>query len=158
MNKEPMTASGFVKLEQEVKYLKTVRRPAIIAAIAEARSHGDLKENAEYHAAKEQQSFTEGRIKTIEVLLSNAEIIDPGKLNTAGKVVFGATVTLLNLDTDEETTYQLVGKEEADIGQGKVSYQSPVARGLIGQSVGSTVVVTAPGGDVEYEIVEVRYL
>ena len=157
MKKEPITQKGYATLEQELRRLKTVDRPAVIEAIAEARSHGDLKENAEYHAAKEQQGFVEGRIKSLEALLSNAEVIDPARLNAEDRVVFGATVTLYNLSTEEETSYQIVGREEADIEQGRVSYESPLARGLIGQVEGSTVVVSTPGGDVEYEIVAVRY-
>lgn len=158
MSKEPITVNGHMALEQELKNLKTVERPAVIEAIAEARAHGDLKENAEYHAAKEQQSFIEGRIKAITALLSNAEIIDPAKLNAGGRVVFGATVTLVNLESGEETIYQLVGQDEADIKLGKISFRSPLARAVIGQAEGSEVVVSAPAGDVEYEIVEVQYI
>lgn len=158
MSKEPITVNGHMALEQELKNLKTVERPAVIEAIAEARAHGDLKENAEYHAAKEQQSFIEGRIKAITALLSNAEIIDPAKLNAGGRVVFGATVTLVNSESGEETTYQLVGQDEADIKLGKISFRSPLARAVIGQAEGSEVVVSAPAGDVEYEIIEVQYI
>ncbi|MEM7611916.1 MAG: transcription elongation factor GreA [Pseudomonadota bacterium] len=157
MNKVPLTAHGAEQLKAELKQLKSVDRPRIIQAIAEAREHGDLKENAEYHAAKEQQSFAEGRIQEIEGKLSNAQIIDVTTLNANGKVVFGATVELLDLSSDEETTYQIVGEDEADIKAGKISVSSPIARALIGKKEGDDVVVVAPAGEREYEIVEVRY-
>ena len=156
-NKVPMTAQGAQKLRDELQELKTTARPNVIAAIAEARAHGDLKENAEYHAAREQQGFIEGRIKEIEYKLSNAQVIDINKLPKTGKVVFGTTVLLLNEDTGEEVRYQIVGEDEADIKAGLVSVNSPVARALIGKSAGDTAVVNAPGGEIEYEILAVRY-
>jgi transcription elongation factor GreA len=157
MNKVPMTANGAEKLREELNELKSVRRPGIIQAIAEAREHGDLKENAEYHAAREQQSFCEGRIQDIEGKLSNAQIIDVTKLPDTGKVVFGVTVTILNVDTDEETRYQIVGDDEADIKNNRISVASPIARGLIGKSVDDAAIITTPAGEIEYEIVEVEY-
>jgi len=157
MNKTPMTVRGAEKLRQELNELKTVVRPRIIAAIAEAREHGDLKENAEYHAAREQQGFAEGRIKDIEAKLSNAHIIDVNDLNAEGKVVFGATVDVLDINTDEEHTYQIVGEDEADIKLGLISVTSPLARALIGKSVGDEAVLDAPGGEREFEVLEVRY-
>ncbi|MEL7297698.1 MAG: transcription elongation factor GreA [Pseudomonadota bacterium] len=158
MNKVPLTARGAEQLKKELKQLKTVDRPRIIQAIAEAREHGDLKENAEYHAAREQQSFAEGRIQEIEAKLSNAQIIDVTTLNANGKVVFGATVELLDLENDQSTVYQIVGDDEADIKQGMISVSSPIARALIGKSEGDEVTVTAPAGNRDYEIVEVRYV
>jgi len=158
MQKFPMTLVGARLLEQELEQLKTVRRPQIINAIAEARAHGDLRENAEYHAAKEQQSFVEGRIAEIEGKLSNAQVIDVVRLPNHGKVIFGATVHLLNLATDEEVIYQIVGDDEADLKQGKISINSPIARGLIGRSTGEEVRVQTPGGMVEYEVTEVEYI
>lgn len=158
MNKTPMTVRGAEKLRQELNELKTVVRPRIIAAIAEAREHGDLKENAEYHAAREQQGFAEGRIKEIEAKLSNAQIIDVADLNAGGKVVFGATVDVLDVNTDEEHTYQIVGEDEADIKAGLISITSPLARALIGKSEGDEAVLDAPGGQREFEIIEVRYV
>jgi transcription elongation factor GreA len=152
-----MTAKGAEKLRAELNELKTVRRPAVIAAIAEAREHGDLKENAEYHAAREQQGFIEGRIKEIEAKLSNAQIIDVAALNAGGKVVFGATVVLLDINTDEEKTYQIVGEDEADIKNNMISVTSPIARALIGKEEGDEVTLQAPGGTHEFEILEVRY-
>ncbi len=159
MSRAPMTVKGAEKLRAELKDLKSVQRPKVIQAIAEAREHGDLKENAEYHAAREQQSFIEGRIKEIESALSHAEIIDVSKLadNAAGKVVFGATVDLYDVEGDKDVTYQIVGEMEADIKHHKISITSPIARALIGRSVGDTVEVQAPGGVREYEIVDVRY-
>jgi transcription elongation factor GreA len=157
MDKTPMTARGAEKLRAELNELKTVKRPAVIAAIAEAREHGDLKENAEYHAAREQQGFIEGRIKEIEGKLSHAQIIDAKTLNAAGKVVFGATVDVLDVNTDEEFTYQIVGEDEADIKAGQISVNSPIARALIGKSEGDEAVLDAPGGQREFEILEVRY-
>jgi transcription elongation factor GreA len=157
MSKTPMTMRGAERLREELNELKGVARPRVIAAIAEARAHGDLKENAEYHAAREQQGFIEGRIQEIESKLSNAQIIDPTALNAGGKVVFGATVTLVEMDTEDEVTYQIVGEDEADIKQGRISVTSPVARALIGKEEGDIASVQAPGGLREYEIVEVRY-
>ncbi|MES9833814.1 MAG: transcription elongation factor GreA [Candidatus Thiodiazotropha sp. LLP2] len=157
MNKVPLTAQGAAKLQDELKQLKTVERPKVIKAIAEAREHGDLKENAEYHAAREQQSFIEGRIKDIEGKLSNAQIIDVTTLDAGGKVVFGATVMVLELDNDEEFTYQIVGEDEADIKQGLISVSSPIARALIGKQEGDDVFLNTPGGAREFEILEVRY-
>lgn len=157
MEKHPMTLHGAENLRAELNELKTVKRPAVIAAISEARAHGDLKENAEYHAAREQQGFIEGRIKDIESKLSHAQIIDVTTLGAGGKVVFGATVVLLDLNTDEEKTYQIVGVDEADLKHGKISVTSPVARALIGKIEGDEVALEAPGGTHEFEILEVRY-
>lgn len=155
--KFPMTIAGEQKLRQELEHLKKVDRPRIVQAIAEAREHGDLKENAEYHAAREQQSFCEGRIQEIEGKLANAQVIDITTLPKTGKVVFGSTLTLLNVDTDTQVVYQIVGEDEADIKAHKISVGSPIARALIGKEEGDTVVVKTPGGDVEYEIEAVRY-
>ncbi len=157
MTREPLTARGAEQLRRELEDLKSVQRPRVIAAIAEARAHGDLKENAEYHAAKEQQGFIEGRISEIEDRLGRAEVIDPAKLAAGGKVVFGATVQLVNVDSDEEVTYQIVGVDEADIKQGRVSFRAPLARALIGRTVGDEVTVPAPGGEQNYEILGVEY-
>ncbi|MGE0080306.1 MAG: transcription elongation factor GreA [Thiohalomonadaceae bacterium] len=157
MSKVPMTLRGAEKLREELKELKSVVRPRIINAIAEARAHGDLKENAEYHAAREQQGFVEGRIKEIEAKLSHAQVIDPATLNTDGKIVFGATVELSDEDTGEEVTYQIVGEDEADIKNGCISVSSPVARALIGKQEGDVVEVRTPGGVRSYEIIGVRY-
>jgi len=157
MDKTPMTVRGAEKLRQELNELKTVVRPRIVAAIAEAREHGDLKENAEYHAAREQQGFAEGRIKEIEAKLSNAQIIDVADLNAGGKVVFGATVDVLDINTDEEHSYRIVGEDEADIKAGLISVTSPLARELIGKSAGDEAVLDAPGGQREFEILDVRY-
>lgn len=153
----PMTAAGVDRLRQELHELKTVLRPRITQAIAEARAHGDLKENAEYAAAREQQSFNEGRIRELEGVLSNAQIIDVTKLNPNGRVVFGATVVLINVNNEQEVTYQIVGDPEADINRNKIAVSSPIARALIGKEEGDNVVVKAPGGDMEYEISAVRY-
>ena len=158
MRKVPLTAPGAEKLKAELADLKTVQRPKIIQAIAEAREHGDLKENAEYHAAREQQSFIEGRIQNIEGKLSNAQIIDITTISPSGKVIFGTTVELLDLNSDASVNYQIVGEDEADIKKGKISVSSPVARALIGKEEGDEVIVVTPGGDKEYEIVEVRYI
>lgn len=158
MSTIPMTAKGAERLRQELSRLKSVDRPRIIQAIAEAREHGDLKENAEYHAAKEQQGFCEGRIAELESQLSSAQIIDVTKVNANGKVVFGATVDLLELETEKEVTYQIVGDLEADISQRRISISSPIARALIGKEEGDEVIVKAPGGDKEYEIVKVHYI
>lgn len=157
MNRVPLTVSGAEKLREELSYLKKERRPTVIAAIAEARAHGDLKENAEYHAAKEQQSFIEGRIAELEGKLGNAEIIDVTSLNADGRVVFGATVDLTDEETGNEVTYQIVGEDEADIKQNLISVTSPIARALIGKREGDVAVVHAPGGEKEFEVVEVRY-
>jgi transcription elongation factor GreA len=156
MDKIPMTAAGHVLLEQELKRRSAEERPRIINAITEARSHGDLSENAEYHAAKEQQSLNEGRIAEIESLLARAEIIDPSKLK-GDTVTFGATVKLVDEDTDEERTYQIVGEVEADVKSGRVSITSPIARALVGKKVGDQVEVTAPGGAKSYEILNIRF-
>jgi len=158
MNQTPMTVRGAEKLREELEYLKTVRRPQIIEAIADAREHGDLKENAEYHAAREQQSFCEGRIQEIEAKLSTAQIIDVTKLPQQGRVVFGSTVTVLKSDTEEEITYRIVGDDEADIKQRLISVNSPIARGLIGKEIDDVAVIKTPAGVVEYEILEVQYL
>ena len=158
MNKAPMTASGAKKLRKQLKQLKTVDRPRITQAIAEARAHGDLSENAEYHAAREQQSFLEGRIAAIESALADAQIIDVNSLKADGKVVFGATVDLQNLENDEEVTYQIVGEMEADIDSNLISVTSPIARAMIGKEVGDIIEVNAPGGIVEYEILDSRYI
>ena len=153
----PMTVKGAQRLRAELEELKSVRRPAVIAAIAEARAHGDLKENAEYHAAREQQGFIEGRIKQLEAELSHAQLIDVASLNAGSRVVFGATVQLADADTDEEKTYMIVGDLEADIKQGLIAISSPVARALIGKHEGDTVTIDAPAGQREYEIIGVRY-
>ena len=158
MIREPLTARGAEQLRRELDELKSVQRPRVIAAIAEARAHGDLKENAEYHAAKDQQGFIEGRISEIEDRLGRAEVIDPAKLAAGGKVVFGATVKLVNVDTDEEVTYQVVGMDEADIKQGRVSFRAPLARAMIGREAGDQVLVPAPGGEQAYEILAVDYI
>jgi len=157
MSKVPMTVEGAKKLEEELNNLKKVERPRIIQAIAEARAHGDLSENAEYHAAKEQQSFIEGRIAEVEAKLSSAQIIDPKTVNAEGRVVFGATVDLLDTDNDNEVTYQIVGDDEANIDEGKISISSPIARALIGKEEGEEVTVKVPDGERYYEILAVRY-
>ncbi|MCA1921419.1 MULTISPECIES: transcription elongation factor GreA [Buttiauxella] len=154
----PMTLRGAERLREELDFLKSVRRPQIIAAIADAREHGDLKENAEYHAAREQQGFCEGRIQDIEAKLSNAQIIDITKMPNNGRVIFGASVTVLNLDNDEEQTYRIVGDDEADFKQNLISVNSPIARGLVGKEQEDVVVIRTPGGDVEFEILKVEYL
>lgn len=156
MEKIPMTRAGHSALDSELKALKTVERPAVIRAIAEAREHGDLSENAEYHAARERQSFVEGRIKELEAMLSRAEVIDPTKLS--GAIKFGATVTLVDEDTDEEKTYQIVGEAEADIESGLLNIRSPLARALIGKDEGDSVEVPTPGGGKSYEILSIRYV
>lgn len=158
MNKYPITVRGAELLREELRHLKTERRPRIVQAIADARGHGDLRENAEYHAAKEEQGFVEARISNIESKLSNAEIIDVTKLGDGGRVIFGATVDLLDEDDGRSVRYRIVGEDEADIGAGLVSITSPIARALIGREEGEVVSVTAPGGRKTYEIVEVRYL
>ncbi|WP_413867683.1 transcription elongation factor GreA [Albidovulum sp.] len=156
MEKIPMTRAGHAALDQELKMLKTVERPAVIRAIAEAREHGDLSENAEYHAARERQSFVEGRIKELEATLSRAEVIDPA--NLSGAIKFGATVTLVDEDSDEERTYQIVGEAEADIERGLLNIRSPLARALIGKDEGDSVEVRTPGGEKSYEVLSIRYV
>jgi transcription elongation factor GreA len=158
MNKIPLTVRGAETLRNELNELKTVKRPAVIAAIAEARAHGDLKENAEYHAAREQQGFIEGRIKDIDAKLSHAQIIDVTSINAEGRVIFGATIDVIDLESDEELTYQIVGEDEADIQQGLISVNSPIARGLIGKEEGDVTEINTPGGQREFEILEVRYI
>ena len=158
MSQIPMTVQGAEALRIELHELKSVKRPAIIQAIAEARAHGDLKENAEYHAAREQQGFCEGRIQDIEGKLSNAQIIDISKMPNNGKVIFGATVSILNLDTDEEVTYRIVGDDEADIKNNLISVNSPIARGLIGKTTDDVANITTPKGVVEFEITDVKYI
>ena len=157
MSMFPMTIQGADALREELVYLKQTRRPEIVQSIAEAREHGDLKENAEYHAAREEQGFCEGRIQEIEGKLGNAQIIDITKIPNNNKVIFGVTVTILNIDTDEEVTYQIVGDDEADIKNNRISVNSPIARALIGKSVDSEVEVTTPGGKVEFEIISVEH-
>ncbi len=156
MEKIPMTRAGYDVLDDELRNLKSVERPAVIKAIAEAREHGDLSENAEYHAARERQSFVEGRIKELESILGRAEVIDTTKLS--GSVKFGATVTLVDEDSEEERTYQIVGEAEADLERGLLNIKSPLARALIGKDEGDSVEVRTPGGDKAYEILAVRYL
>ena len=155
MEKIPLTRAGYDKLDAELKHLKSVERTAIIQAISEAREHGDLSENAEYHSAKEKQSFIEGRIKELEGVISLAEVIDPTKLS--GTIKFGATVALVDEDTDEEKTYQIVGEYEADIEHGRLNVKSPLARALIGKTVGDQVEVRTPGGDRAYEILRIAF-
>ena len=158
MPKVPMTVAGAETLRAELNELKTVQRPKISLAIAEAREHGDLKENAEYHAAREQQSFCEGRITEIEAKLSESEIIDISKIEPTGKVIFGTTVTLYNLETDESVSYQIVGEDEADVASGKISVVSPIARAIMGKPDGEEVVVKVPAGEVQYEIEKIEHI
>ncbi|MDM1246995.1 transcription elongation factor GreA [Acinetobacter sichuanensis] len=158
MQRYPMTPEGKVALEKELQQLKSVDRPRIIAAIAEAREHGDLKENAEYHAAREQQGFCEGRIQDIEGKLGACQVIDVKELEQTGRVVFGVTVTIENLDTEEQKTYQIVGDDEADFKINKISVNSPIARGLLGKNEGDEAKIITPQGEVEYEVVSVEYL
>jgi len=158
MNKVPLTVRGAERMRSELHDLKTVQRPNVIASIAEARAHGDLSENAEYHAAKERQSFIEGRIADLEGKLSNAEIIDPSTLDADGRCVFAATVELEDMEKAVKVTYQIVGEDEADIKEGKISINSPIARSLIGKSAGDIAEVQAPGGVREYEILDVKYV
>lgn len=158
MSKVPLTARGAEKLREELERLKRVERPKVIAAISEARAHGDLKENAEYHAARERQGFVEGRIKDLEGKLSHAQIIDVTQVNANGKVVFGATVDVLELEDDSEHTFRIVGDDEADSKHGQISVSSPIARALIGKSEGEVASVVTPGGIRELEILEVRYV
>jgi transcription elongation factor GreA len=157
VNKVPMTVRGANLLRDELKKLKSEDRPSVIKAIAEARAHGDLKENAEYHAAKDQQGFIEARIKDIEAKLSNTEVIDVTTVDAKGKVVFGSTVKLLDLQADSEIVYTIVGEDEADIKTGLISYTSPIARAIIGKNEGDEVSFSAPGGEKSYEVIEVRY-
>lgn len=158
MKKFPMTVAGAEALREELQRLKTVERPRIINAIAEARAHGDLKENAEYHAAREQQSFVEGRILEIESKLSTCQIIDVTQIENTGKVIFGTTVTLINVNTEESSTYKLVGEDEADVNAKKISITSPIARAMVGKHVDDLIEVHTPEGVTEYEIVEVSHL
>jgi len=158
MQKYPMTVEGEKALRDELQQLKTVERPRVIQDIADAREHGDLKENAEYHAAREQQGFIEGRIQDIEGKLSNAQVIDIKSIPHSGKVLFGTTVSIINVDTDEEVEYRIVGDDEADIKNNRISVSSPIARALIGKSEGDTVVVNIPSGTVKYEIDEVKHV
>lgn len=158
MQKHPMTKEGADALQTELNKLKKEERPRITKSIADAREHGDLKENAEYHAAREEQGLVEARISQIESALSLAQVIDVTKLNTGGKVVFGATVTVVNLDTDEEVSYKIVGNEESDVKANKISVNSPIARALIGKEEGDEAVVQAPSGNIDYEIIEVQYI
>lgn len=157
MQKNAMTAEGESALRKELNNLIKVVRPGIVEAISTAREHGDLKENAEYHAAREQQSFAEGRIQDIEGKLSNAQVIDISKIPQGDRVIFGSVVTIIKIDTDETVTYRIVGDDEADVKAGKISYQSPIARALISKEIGDVVVVKAPSGDIEYEIDDVVY-
>lgn len=154
----PLTTTGAKRLREELEQLKSVKRPAVIAAIAEARAHGDLKENAEYHAAREQQGFIEGRIQQLEYVLSHCQLIDVGTLNAGDRVVFGATVELAECESGDEVTYQIVGDLESDIKQGLISVSSPIARALIGKHEGDTITIEAPGGQREYDIIAVRYV
>lgn len=158
MNKVPMTVRGHELLQSELKQLKSVDRPAVIQAIAEARAHGDLKENAEYHAAKDQQGFIEGRIKELEGKLSNLQVIDVTAIDAKGRIVFGSTVELLDEGTGKEIVYKIVGEDESDIKSGLISCSSPIARALIGKNEGDVISFSAPGGEKEYEVIEVRYV
>jgi transcription elongation factor GreA len=158
MKTTPMTKQGADALMAELTDLKQNQRPKVVAAIAEAREHGDLKENAEYHAAREQQGFIEGRVQDIEFKLGSAQVIDIATLPQTGKIIFGTTVTIINMDTDAEVTYQIVGDDEADVKKNKISINSPIARALIGKIEGDDVVVKAPSGDVDYEIASVQYI
>lgn len=152
-----MTVEGAERLREELVDLKTVQRPKIIQAIAEAREHGDLKENAEYHAAREQQSFCEGRVAEIESKLADAQVIDVTQIEATGRVIFGTTVSLINIETDEAVVYQIVGEDEADVPKGKISVSSPIARAIMGKHEGDEIVVNAPAGDIEYEIDKVEH-
>lgn len=158
MRKVPMTVAGAERLRSELNELKSERRPKIIQAIAEARAHGDLKENAEYHAAREQQSFCEGRIKEIEGKLADAQVIDVQQIKPNGRVMFGTTVTLLNLVTDKRVVYQIVGEDEADVRAGRISVGSPISRAIMGKEIGEEIIVKAPAGDIEYGIEAVEHL
>ena len=158
MDKQPITVSGLEKLKEELIFLKEKKRPEIVAAIAEARSHGDLKENAEYHAAKEQQSHSEGRIQEIEDLIARANVIDVTNINNDGKIIFGSTVYLQNLDTKEKIEYKLVGKDEADLKNKLIFFQSPIGKGLIGKNKNDLVEITTPSGIKNFEIIDVKYI
>ena len=158
MEKEPLTINGFEKLKEELKHLKLVKRPKIVSAIAEARSHGDLKENAEYHAAKEQQSLNEGRIQQVEDIIARANIIDVTKINNDGKIIFGSTVFLQNLDTDEKINYKIVGKDEADLKNKLIYFLSPIGKGLIGKMKKDLVEIKTPSGSKNFEIIDVKYI
>ncbi len=158
MDKQPITVSGLEKLKEELIFLKEKKRPEIVAAIAEARSHGDLKENAEYHAAKEQQSHSEGRIQEIEDLIARANVIDVTNINNDGKVIFGSTVYLQNLDTNEKIEYKLVGKDEADLKKKLIFFQSPIGKGLIGKNKNDLVEISTPSGIKNFEIIDVKYI
>ncbi|MDC3065875.1 transcription elongation factor GreA [Candidatus Pelagibacter sp.] len=158
MEKEPITINGLQKLKDELIFLKEKKRPEIVSAIAEARSHGDLKENAEYHAAKEQQSHNEGRIQEVEDTIARANVIDVTKLNNNGKVIFGSTVFLDNLDTSEKISYKIVGKDEADLTKKLIYFQSPIGKGLIGKSKGDLVEIKTPSGSKNFEIINVEYI
>ena len=158
MEKEPITVNGLEKLKQELIFLKEKKRPEIVAAIAEARSHGDLKENAEYHAAKEQQSHNEGRIQEVEDIIARANVIDVTKISNDGKVIFGSSVFLQNLDTNEKINYKIVGKDEADLKQKLLYFKSPIGKGLIGKNKGDLVEVNTPAGVKNFEIIDVKYL
>jgi len=158
MDKEPITINGLEKIKEELVFLKEKKRPEIVSAISEARSHGDLKENAEYHAAKEQQSHNEGRIQEIENIIAKANVIDVTKINNEGKVIFGATVFLKNLDTDEKIDYKIVGKDEADLKQKLLFFKSPIGKGLIGKNKGDLVEVSTPAGNKNFEIIDVKYI
>ena len=158
MDKEPITINGLEKIKNELIFLKEKKRPEIVASISEARSHGDLKENAEYHAAKEQQSHNEGRIQEIEDIIARANVIDVTKINNDGKVIFGATVFLQNLDTNEKINYKIVGKDEADLKQKLLFFQSPIGKGLIGKNKGNLVQISTPAGIKNFEIIDVKYI
>ena len=158
MDKEPITNSGLEKIKEELKFLKEKKRPEIVAAISEARSHGDLKENAEYHAAKEQQSHNEGRIQEIEDIIARANVIDVTKINNDGKVIFGSTIFLQNLDTNEKIDYKIVGKDEADLKKKLLYFKSPIGKGLIGKNKGELVEISTPAGLKNFEIIDVKYI
>ena len=158
MTKEPITVTGLEKLKKELSFLKEMKRPEIVSAISEARSHGDLKENAEYHAAKEQQSHSEGRIQEVEDIIARANIIDVTKINNDGKVIFGSTVFLQNLDNNEKIDYKIVGKDEADLKQKLLFFQSPIGKGLIGKNKGDLVEISTPAGVKNFEIIDVKYI
>ena len=158
MEKEPITINGLEKLKKELNYLKNVKRQEIISAIAEARSHGDLKENAEYHAAKEQQSYSEGRIQEINDVIARANVIDVTKLSNLGKIIFGSTIKLLNIDTNEKKTYKIVGKDEADINKNLIYFKSPIGKGLIGKNLNSIVEIQTPAGKKTYEVKDLKYI
>tara|TARA_B100000579_G_scaffold274002_1_gene226349 strand:+ start:42 stop:518 length:477 start_codon:yes stop_codon:yes gene_type:complete len=158
MDKEPITIQGIEKIKKELTYLKEKKRPEIVSAIAEARSHGDLKENAEYHAAKEQQSHNEGRIQQIEDIIARANVIDVTKINNDGKIIFGSSVFLQNLDTNEKISYKIVGKDEADLNQKLIYYKSPIGKGLIGKNKKDLVEISTPAGTKNFEIIDVKYI